>query len=445
MPTLIDTINARIAAVQAQRDAAAAALPGLRTDEGNLATAVQNARQSLLDAEMAVQRLRDQLGGLELPADAPGLGTALQAARIARNQAAAGLLTAQEALLRGQIATRQQQAQLDNSLRELQALQALVTQWLAPHNARQALLARLAGARLPVQNDAHSQLTTEGAGALTSLQQDLPANLLTRLGERHMHLNAVQARLETTRQAVAKLQAGLDTEASWRLALQRLAAAEAAGAHLADEAPATLAGALPVLAGVAARPPRLNAAERTAMATSTARGDALTAQKAFDDARFTLADKDGDRRAIHLELQLENPDDFPPTSGARKTSYDDAQTAANDAQTVFNTAANTTYGAAQRAAIDDWLVGMSAALAADVQATLTANALLDAIDQADPAALRSAIRDAESDAAAAWSTLDLARRKSAIAAAQADAVGDWLDNDPGGDGRRLALGLRGAP
>lgn len=445
MPTLIDTLNARIAAVQGQRDAAIAALPGLRTDEANLATAVQNARQALLNAEMAVQRLRDRLGGLELPAGAPHLATDLQAARIARNQAAAGLLAAQEALLRGQIATRQQQAQLDDSLRALQALQALATQWLASHSTRQALLGRLAGARLPVQTDAHTQLTTEGAGALTSLQQDLPANLLTRLGERHAHLNAVQARLETTRQAVEKLQATLDPEANWRLAVQRLAAAEAAGARLADEAPATLAATLPVLATIAARPPRLSADERAAMASSTARGDALTAQKAFDTARLALAEKDGARRAIHLELQLKNPDDFPPASGTRKTNYDNAQTAANTAQNDFNTAANTTYSATHRAAIDDWLAGMSAALADDVQATLTANALLDAIDQADPAALRSDIRDAESDAAAAWTALDLARRKAAIAAAQADAIGDWLDNDPGGDGRRLALGLRGAP
>ena len=67
MSTLIDTANDRIADLRSQRDAAIAALPGLRTDEANLAGAVQVARQDLLDAELVVQRLRDRLGGLELP------------------------------------------------------------------------------------------------------------------------------------------------------------------------------------------------------------------------------------------------------------------------------------------------------------------------------------------------------------------------------------------
>ena len=451
MPTLIDTVNARITAVQARRDAAIAALPGLRTAEDALVAAVQAARQQLLTTELAVQRLRDQLGGLELPAGAPHLASDLQDARIARTQAAADLLAAEEAALLGQIATQQQQALLDESLRRLQALGTLAMQWQAPHAARQALLTRLAGARLPVQAEAHTLLTTEGAGALTSLQQDLPANLLTRLGERHAHLNALQARLETTRQALGKLQAGLDPDATLRAALQRLAAAEAAGARLADDAIATLVATLPVLVAVAARPPRLSTDERAtlaatpaATATRSTRADALTAQKAFDNARLALADKDGARRATHLDLQLKNPDDFPPAAGTRKTSYETAQTAANTAQTVFDTA-NTGYSPADRNAIDDWLAGVSEALAADLQAVLAANATLDAIDQADAAQLRSDIRDAESDAAAAWSAIDLLQRKGTIAAPQVAAVSEWLDNDPGGDGRRLALGLRGAP
>lgn len=452
MSTLIDTANDRIAELRSQRDAAIAALPGLRTDEASLAGAVQVARQDLLDAELAVQRLRDRLGGLELPAGAPTLADELQTARIARNQAAADLLGAQEALLRGQIATRQQQAVLDDCLRQLQSLDALATQWQARHATRQALLGRLAGARLPVQADAHTLLTTAGAGALTALQQDLPAALLTRLGERHAHLDAVQTRLQATRDAVEKLRASLDPDTAWQMALRRLAAAEAAGARLADEAAAGLAAVLPVLAAVAARSPRLSSDERAALAATPAaapdrstRADALIAQKAFDDARYALADKDGARRAIHLDLQLKNPDDFPPAAGARKTSYDNAQSAADGAQSQFDTAANTTYGPAERKAMDDWLVGMSAALADDLQATLSAVAALDAIDRADPAQLRSDIRDAESEAAAAWGALDLVRRKAAIAAAQAGAVSDWLDNDPGGDGRRMALGLRGAP
>lgn len=451
MPTLIDTVNARIAAVQAQRDAAIAALPALRNAETAQASAVQAARQLLLDAERAVQRLRDQLGGLELPAGAPHLAADLQAARIARKQAEAGLLAAEEAQLRGQIATRQQQAALDDSLRLLQALQAQAAQWQAPHAVRQALLARLAGARLPVQTEAHTLLTAEGAAALTALQQDLPANLLDRLGQRYTHLNAVEARLEATHLALARLQAGLDPEANWRLAQQALAAAEAAGARLADEAATTVAATQPLLAAVAARPARLSADERAALAATPAatpqrstRADALLAQLAFDDARFALADKDGSRRAVHLELQLKNPDDFPPAAGARKTHYENALSAANTAQSAFDTA-NSGYTDAHRLAMDDWLAGISAALAEELQATLAANAGLDAIDQADPALLRSAIRDAENEAVAAWNALDLVRRRAAIAAQQTALISDWLEQDPGADARRLALGLRGAP
>jgi hypothetical protein len=449
MPTLIDTLTTRLNALQAEVDAATAALPALATSRDNAQAALQPARQAQLDAELAVQRLRDQLGQLELPAEGGPLGTALQTARITRNQARAALLAAEEALLRAEVELAQRRASLDEGTRRLQALRTQLATLQAPHAARQALLGRLAGARLAVQDQAAARLAAEGAAARTQLLLDLPATLLDRLAERHAHLAQLQARLEATQTELAALQAGLDGDAAQRQAQAALRAAEATGAALADAA--ALPTATAVLARLAARPARLSANERAALAATPAatadlstRADAAAAQQAYDARRLDLALKDGERRRIHLDLLLKNPADFPPAAGARKTAYDDAQTAANNAQTAFDTA-NTAFGAKHRKAMDDWQAGLSEALAADVQAYLDARAALQALDGANPATVRAAIRDAESAAAAAWLASDAALRKGQAAAHELRAVSAWLQGDPGSGGRRLSLGLRGAP
>jgi hypothetical protein len=261
----------------------------------------------------------------------------------------------------------------------------------------------------------------------------------------------VQARVVSTRDALADLQAGLDPGTRQARAARHLADAEAAGTTLADHAAAAVAASTAVLTSLAARPPRLSAEEKAALAATpvataemSTRSDAIARQADFDTQRLALAAADGERRRVHLGLLLEDPADYPPAAGTRKVAFDAAQSAFDAARTAFD-AANTAYGPQQRKALDDWLAGVSDALWGDLERYLDARASLAAIDAVDPAALRSAITDAEAALVDAVEAADTALGLPTIAARAVQAVEQWLREDPGANGRRLHEGLRGAP
>jgi hypothetical protein len=453
MPTTLnDHLSTQLAALTADHAALAAALPGLRAAEGLQRAAAQAARQALQAVELQLAQVQAQLAEVELQAAGDPLLRQLQAARIERAEAQTALLAAEEGLLKQQQVLAQQTAQFEAWGRRIEQLRAQQLQLQPQHAARQALLARLAGARLAVQDEAQAALAAQAAAAETQLNLDLPATLLARLTERHGQLQALQARLETTRDTAVALEAALQPASQSQFSTERLARAEALAAHLPDAVEAVRA-ARRRLAQLAARPARLNVDERAALnaapaasAAMSTRPQALTKQADYDAKRLLLAEKDGERRRIHLQLRLANPADFPPAAGARKTQYDGAQAALDAAQADFNAADSGAagYSAKHRKAMNDWLACVSEALWADLEQYLADRALLRRVDSADPAALRTALEAAETAVVDASKAVDTARLKSQLAARETEALAQWLLADPGGNGRRLREGLRTA-
>lgn len=446
MPTpFLTQLDLRLAALQAQAAALPAAIQALRAQEAPQQLAVQAARQALHDAESALRRLRDQLGNVEVPAAGDPLLVALQQQRVARAAAAAALLAAEEKLLGTRLAMTQQQAQLEAAGRRLQQLQALREGQPAAQAARDQLQLDLDVARLPLQDQAKARLQAEGAAAQAQLTLDLPAPLLAALLARHAHLQQLQARAEATRDALASLRAGLQTASREDLAVQRLALAEAAGQSLLEDSPAVIAAAAAELAALAAAPTQLGADARAALAADAVpRAEALLAQSEYDVARLTLATLEGERRRVHLQLALTDPDDMPPAAGARKTSYDDAQQAATVAQSDFD-AADAAYTPALRERLNAWLAGVPEALFAAVARCAVALQVLEALDELLPRSLRTAIREAEAERVAAFIATDQELARPLLAGLALAAVQGWLEADPGAGGRRLHEGLRGAP
>ncbi len=444
----LDARHARLAAAQADREAA---LPPLRDAIALRADACQSARQVLFDAEQALQAVREQLAALQVPAAGHPLLDELQRWRVQRSRSRAELLQAEEQLLGSRIELAALQEAIDQGRRRLQQLSAQRDAEQAPQAARDALLVRLAGTRLAAQDAAQAALAAEGAAARALLLQDLPAALLDGLAAHRAAVLALEAEAPALQRQLQVEVAGSLPERRLGQARVRLQAAVAAGQALADEAEAGCAAAAARLAVLAAAPPLLDAAARAALAPALqapagapARAEALARQAIWNAARLDLLRARGARISTHLRLQLEAPDDFPPAVGARKTVFDAAIATEQQALQDFETAEGD-YGAAHREALDHWLAGVPDMLTARLADYLVARGELEALDAAQPAQRRAAITQAEAALIAALQAAEQVqlRGPAAVRALQAQAA--WLDGDPGGGGRRLALALRGAP
>ena len=455
--TVIDYCTARIGALDAKIGRIGVDLQTLRGGERAQVAALTTARQAIENADQALRDVRAQLAAIALPAAGDPLLAQMHAARIARGKAASDLLGAEEALLqtRTKIATAERARDAAKARRD--GLAQLQARSAPAHQARQALLAALAAApRLPVQDAAAAANAGDGAAAETAVKLDMPEMLLNRLRNRRAHLLTMQTQMQNMRDALAAVQAqfgaGIDPATGTAAAAARLALVESRGRALTDEAAAQLASAARALQVLRARSARLTAEERTALASMPAATAELATRNSAKDKQAAMEAKllaffaaDSERHRVLSTLEVEDPDDFPPaTAGARKTAYNKAVGDANTAATELATA-DTGYSAKHRAAIDDWLACISDDLWDDVESLLASRAALQAIDAANPAALRTAILDAEQALVDSLHAEDKRLAQAQAAARDWQATQQLLANDPGAGGRRLKVRLRSAP
>lgn len=437
--------HTQVAAAQALREAE---LQPLRDTAAARLDATQTARQLLFDAEQELQAVRDQLALLQSPAAGHPLLEQLQHWLVMRSRSRAALLLAEERELSTAIQLAELQDAIAQGQRRLQQLAAQRDAEQAPQAARQALLASLAGARLAVQDEAQAALAAEGAAARARLLQDLPAELLDGLAAHQAAVLALEAEAPALQQALLAETAAAIPERRLGQARSGLQAAVEAGRALAE---ASVADAVARLAQLAAANPLLDTAARAALALAVvapagapARAEVLARQASWDAARLALAQASDARRAGHLRLQLEAPDDFPPIADPRLSAYTALLDAEQLAHQAFESADNG-YSAAHREALDHWLAGLPEALAERLARYLAARATLQALHDAQAAQRRDAITDAETALIAALRSAEQAQLRGPAAARALQAQAVWLAGDPGGGGRRLAQALRGAP
>jgi hypothetical protein len=435
MPDLKQFWTDQVATATAAETAAAADLAAAGTaldGPGGLRAAHATAGAALAAkaAEITAQRRSLTEPGLS-PAELAARVAALRALLVEFRALRQAALGAEEALALGEEAleaARLEHQRLHAALQEAQAELAGATaradrlaRWYAALAAEPlvSVAARATEAKKPNAAPCKpARLRVEG---------DIPAKLRTRAIERY---EAELARAALARDAAAEADALLAEElepvsGEAAAAAADLAAAEAALGDYVAHAEARLAAAVAVFGAIVASPP-LTAAEKAAIAEPgrVAKGEAaVPKEKDRDGKRDDLAARRAALEEKKLELLAANIDEDLPNHPDVKALVAAIATLEN----VDLPKAEGDFTPAMRADLDDWEAAVPDNAWANLLSFEQAKRQLAALAAADPAALETAVTNAETALAAALGA-DLKRRRT-LAFLRAAAAGNRRRND----------------
>ena len=404
MATLLDLASDAKDNAQTARDDQQQALASAQTAVADARVALTAATDALSAAQEEVEKTREALGGVETPADAAPLLTNLEQQTIAARAKQAEALDARLAFELGEIESEQAAARLEWASRRLTASKADLAAVQEEDDTRQELKAALDDAPLSaIPSDANDAVNTAPANeafaaAKARIEADIPAELIARARERRVHRLALRTAqedgLSKTRALVAD---ELDKKRGVRGKLRRRQSefepAEAALRDYVSRAESRLDHARRLLAKVANGAIDPLSAEQTARIADAAVADpakaAIPSEQAVDAKQLALLQAE-------VELEEETLKEGPDIA-AKQTARDTAQTEFDDAQLA--------YTADMRTALDTWEAAVPDAtwrLLADFEeahATLLSLAV-------DPAALKTALTQAETNLANALDNVD---------------------------------------
>ncbi len=380
---------------------AAQALLGTRRSEH------ADAIKGVATAEAAVAAVRHELGGSEVPANASAGGQALHDALMQLRLAQAEQLRARLALLdaEGQVEqVREQLAELGTALTEARATLA-DTQARAQELATwtDALASGSALVELPA-TAAALKADAKFTDAKAKIGATLPTGLRTRAVERLLASladdeadAAQQAALEDILDAGVKATGGLEgAVAPLERAFER---SETLVRDYVSKAAGWLAEASTRLARIAARR-SLTASESTSLASTTARADALVAEKQYDTALAARATAQRllDRRvaAIYADLTITDPE-AEITTDSVVVAQRAAITSAEATIAAHTDPSNPSYAAnaAHLATLRSWQADVPEFAWDDLLDLTLAERLLDRLIAATPSSLLSDLDTAE--------------------------------------------------
>lgn len=386
-------------------------------------------QKKLAQASTDIAATRAQLAATANPADGAALLSTLTGFIISQRARQGVVLDDEDEIAAAQAAVTSAGATLARATARIAATQATVSTVTADHTRREAYKSAIAAPALnTVKADATAVLASAVMKRATArIGKNFPAEILTiadkRRATRVKRLKSLQANVDAAQDALGARGAadnGLaGATAPKAIAFQR---AERAVANYVATAVARLAAARAVLGKLEAIevdtkgtvPDVLTAAEKAQLTAEKEAGKAAEPAAEVVDAALNGVFAAQDALAVQILTSIETDVDAlstDPKVAAERAAIDTASTAFKNALATFT--------AANKSALDQWEVAIPDAAWSVLLDYETATAALTELAAIDPAALTTAMDNAQSDYATARGAAEVAQRR-------ADCLGDVI-------------------